>query len=131
MGNKCHIIWCGESNIVYRWELFEEGYQPQELVNPYYQTVPGKSTTSLMLRMTKPFQWTEKIVITDIGFCLLRWLIDILIGTYMTVHWLLSLNIGQQKIMEIVSITIYATKREYDCLSVNWKDVYFDVLVLK
>ena len=69
-GNYYHDMCCGESRIMYRWELVEGGYRTEDLGSPDFQRVPGTSTMALMWRMIKKLG-TVKTMIMDSGFYVL------------------------------------------------------------
>ena len=82
-GNEYHTIFCVESRIMYRWELVEGKDRPKELARTSFETGPGKSAMALMWIMNKPLWGTEKGVIMDSGFFVLKGLIVMYeIGVY-------------------------------------------------
>ena len=82
-GNEYHTICCGESRIIYRWELVEGKDIPKELGRPEFETGPGTNKLALMWRMTEPLRGTGKKLIIYSGLCVLKGLIGMYkIGVY-------------------------------------------------
>ena len=58
--------------------------------------------------------------------CVKRFYLVCFRGVSMAVHWGIIIDIGQQDFMEMESISFFFLT-DHDCLSRNWKVVYFDV----
>ena len=48
-GNKHHIICCGESGIMYGWEIVEGRDQPFPMGRPEFETGPNMKVVGIML----------------------------------------------------------------------------------
>ena len=71
-GNAYHTICCGESGIMYGWEIVEGRDHPIPMGRPEFETSPNMKTVGVMLRLTRALWSTGKAVITDSGFCVLK-----------------------------------------------------------
>ena len=71
-GNKYHTICCGESGIMYGWDIVEGRDNPIPMGRPEFETSPNMKMVGLMLTLTS-VQWsTGMSVIMDSGFCVLK-----------------------------------------------------------
>ena len=60
---------------MYRCELVEGKYRPNELGRPGFETGPGTSKMSLMWSMNKPFWGTGNSLMMESVCCVCKWLI--------------------------------------------------------
>ena len=74
-GNEYCNICCGESNIMYGWDIVEGRDHPIPLGRPEFVTSLNMNTVGLMLWLTRELRSTGNAVIMDIGFYVLKvWL---------------------------------------------------------
>ena len=74
-GNEYHSIACGKSRVMYRVEIVEGKDMPCERPAKEFNEL-GK-TVGLMLRLTRPFWSTSKVVVFDSGFCVLKGIVEL------------------------------------------------------
>ena len=75
-GNEYHMIACGETSIIFRVELMEGKYRPDEIGKKLYEKRNGK-TVELLLRMIDGIWISGRVIILDSGFCILRGIIEL------------------------------------------------------
>ena len=51
-GNKYHSIFCGESGIMYRWDIFEGRYHPIPMGRSQFITSTKLKMVGLMIQLT-------------------------------------------------------------------------------
>lgn len=84
-GNEYHTIACAVTHIIFQVELVEGKDRPTELPKPEFEAELGKMG-GLIMRMTKPVWYSNRIVIMDSAFCQLKALISLQKhGVYATV----------------------------------------------
>ena len=75
-GNAYHTICCGESGIMYGWEIVERRYNLIPMGQPEFETSTNMKTVGLMRRLTRALWSTGKAVIMDSVFCVLKGLLE-------------------------------------------------------
>ncbi len=75
-GNEYHTICCGETGILFDFEVVEGRDRPTQLGRPEYEVEHGK-TGGLLLRLTKSIHQSARYVVLDSGFCVLKGLISL------------------------------------------------------
>ena len=75
-GNDYHTICCGETGILFDFEVVEGRDRPTQLGRPEYEVEHGK-TGGLLLRLTQSIHQSARYVVLDSGFCVLKGLISL------------------------------------------------------
>ena len=75
-GIKYHTICFSESGIMYEWEIVEGGYYLIPMGIPQFEISPNVKMVVLIIRLTRVPWIDEKSVVLDIGFCVLRGLLE-------------------------------------------------------
>ena len=89
-GNERHIVLCGITSILLMLQIVEGEYRLAQL-GPNLHSDLG-ITAGLMLWMYEPIFYTEKYVLTDIGFCVTNGIIALAAkgvydGALIKKHW--------------------------------------------
>ena len=74
--NEYHTICCGESGIMYIWDIIEVRNHPIPIEQPEFETSPNMKTVGIMLRLTRAMWSTGKAVAIYNGFCVLKGLLE-------------------------------------------------------
>ena len=72
-GNEDHTVCCSLSGILWQMELVEGKDSPSEIIPKFNNQ--GK-TVGLLLRVLEPIFGKGMVVILDIGFCVLKWIVQ-------------------------------------------------------
>ena len=68
---------CGESGIVYVWDIVDGRDHPIPMGQPVFETSPNMKMVGLVLQLTRALWSTGKAVIINSGFCVLKGLLEI------------------------------------------------------
>ena len=71
-GNEYHTICCGESGILYGWEIVQVRDHTIPKGRSEFETITNMKTSGIMFRLTRALWSTGKAVIMDIGLCVLK-----------------------------------------------------------
>ncbi len=74
-GNEYHTICCGQTGILFDFEVVEGRDRHAQLGKPEYEVEHGK-TSGLLLRLTKSIHQSARYVVLDSGYCVLKVLIS-------------------------------------------------------
>ena len=77
-GNEYHTICFGESGIMYVWEIVEGMDHPITMRQPEFESSTNMKTVGIIIRLTRLRSITGKAVITEIVFCVLKGLLEIM-----------------------------------------------------
>ena len=132
-GNKYHTICCGESGIIYGWEIFELKYHPIPLGRPEFYTSPNKKTVVLMLWLIRSLWSTGKVVIIYSGFFVFKVLLETrrrgvngILLMKKRLYWTRGFHWDETN-------DSFRAKNIGDlgCISGEWDDTEFNIFVLK
>ena len=83
-GNEYHTISCARSGVLYQLELVKGKDRPKELGKSKWQD-RGGPTVALLLRLKTKLNGIRKIIVLDLGFCVLQGIIELQkVGCYAT-----------------------------------------------
>ena len=75
-GNEHHTICCGESGIIYGWQIVEVRDHRIPMGQPEFQTSLNMKKVVLMLRLKRALWSTGKATIMGSGFCVLKGILE-------------------------------------------------------
>ena len=75
--NEYHPICCGESGIMYGWNIFEGRDNPIPMGRPEFDTSPNINMVGLIIWLMRAMWSTGKAVIMDISYCVLKGILEI------------------------------------------------------
>ena len=131
--NTHHIIYWGESAIVYGWNIVYGRDNPIPMGRPDFEKNPNTKTVGIMIWPMIALWSTGKVVVMDSGLCVLKWILEVRNrGVYgselIKKRWYCHRGFHGDGINEYPS-----QKNIVDvvCLSCEWYNIYFNIFVTK
>ena len=119
-GNEYNSICCGESGIVYSWNIVEGRYHPIPTRRPQFETSRNMKTVGLVLWLTRAIWITCKTVIMDSGSFVFKVLLEKGIVGFMEVYRGKIGTIGLRGFMEML-LTSTSSRKCLWCEMSKWQ----------